>query len=65
VSEVVAHIKEAIIRENANNNPLPLSEGIVIEHRDLQASNVHSRVESRHREMEWADNSSNLPQVER
>ena len=63
VSEVVTEIKEAITCENENNGPSPLIlEGIGIEHRDLEASKAQQRVKLRPREMEWADNSSNLPQ---
>lgn len=61
--EVVAEIKEAITCENENNGPSPLIlEGTGIEHRDLVASKVQQRGNSRSREMELADNSSNLPQ---
>jgi serine/threonine protein kinase len=62
VSELVTQIKEAIICENENNSPPPISEGIGSH---LQASNVHPRAASIPRKMEWADNSSNLAQVGR
>ena len=66
LSEVVAHMKEAIKLENENNSPLPIAERNDIEHTGLmQASNAHPQMESIPRKMEWADNSSNLPQVGR
>eukprot|EP00253_Pinus_taeda_P021223 PITA_21223 len=66
MSEVVAEIKDAITYENENNSPSPLIlEGVErIEHGDLQLADLQPRAMS-NRAMEWADNSSNIPQVGR
>jgi len=61
MSEVVGKIKEAIVHENGNNSLLPNSERIGMEYGD-----VRSRVDtSRPEDMEWGDNSCNLPHVGR
>lgn len=64
VSEVVAEIKEVIAHES--NGPLRNSEETGIQCRDLQACHIPSRVDlSQPKDMEWGDNSSNLPDVGR
>lgn len=61
-SQVVAEIKQVIAHEN-NNNALPISEEIGIEHGDLQAGPVHLHAEcSKPNDMVWRDNSCNMSQ---
>lgn len=66
VSEVVAEIREAIMHQNGSASPLPIGEEIDTEYGDLHGNPVRSRVDSGgQKNMEWGDNSSNLPQVGR
>eukprot|EP00253_Pinus_taeda_P010018 PITA_10018 len=61
MGEIVGKIKEALFLENGNNSPLPEPERTRTEFGDIRVRGDTSRPEN----MEWGDNSSNIPHVGR